>query len=142
MNTKRVVLGGLAAGLIVWLVEGLGSMFTLNEMQSALRVHTLTMHVTAGNVVASIVLSLLVGLTLVFFYAAVRPRYGPGPMTAARVSCTLWLASYVTCLIGFGMIGLYPLGLLVKWSVIGLVELLIAGFVGAALYSEAAPATL
>ena len=83
---------------------------------------------------------IVVGLTLVFFYAAARPRFGPGPRTAIIVAVALWIGGYVLSLLGYQLMGLFPPRLLVLWGGIGLVEMILAGLVGGRLYREPEPA--
>jgi hypothetical protein len=82
------------------------------------------------------VVSLIVGLTLVFLYAAVRPRFGPGPKTATLVAVVLWISSTLLSLIGYDMIGLYPKTMLTLWGLVGLIEMLVAAHVGGWIYRE------
>src|SRR5882672_28794 len=82
------------------------------------------------------VLCLLVGLVLIFFYAAARTRFGPGVRTAVIVSIAMFLGGYVPGLIDHHVIGLYPDDMLVKWGLQGLIETVIAGVAGAWVYKE------
>jgi hypothetical protein len=97
----------------------------------------MSMELSAGVMVLAVVISLIVGLTLVFFYAAARPRFGPGPRTAIIVAVALWFGGWLPSLIGYGMIGLYPTGLLIQWAIVGLVELILAALLGGVIYREA-----
>ncbi|HJU74844.1 MAG TPA: hypothetical protein VJ717_13965, partial [Gemmatimonadaceae bacterium] len=80
-----------------------------------------------------------IGLTLVFFYAAVRPRLGSGARPATVVAIALWLGGYVPALVGYEMIKLYPRTLLYVWGLVGLLEMVIASVTGAWIYREAKP---
>jgi hypothetical protein len=84
-----------------------------------------------------VIMSLLVGSVLVWLYAAARPRFGPGPKTAAMVAVAFWLGGTVTSLVGYRMVGLYPDSLLLQWGAIGLVEVILAAMAGGWLYREA-----
>ncbi|MGQ0537338.1 MAG: hypothetical protein ACT4R6_00195 [Gemmatimonadaceae bacterium] len=137
INTNRWLLGGIAAGVLLWLLEGAASQLYMEDMQTALAARNISLQMTAGVWIWSVVVSLMLGLALVFLYAAARPRFGPGPRTAAIVAFALWVGGYVPSLIGYNMIGLYPNNLLVLWAVVGLVQLIVAGIVGAWLYREA-----
>jgi len=136
INVARWLLGGIIAGIVIWVFEGVGSFFYMADMEAALAAHNMTMEMSAGIWVLTIVLSMIVGLTLVFFYAAVRPRFGPGPKTATLVAVVLWISGYLLSLIGYDMIGLYPKTMLTLWGLIGLIEMLVAAHVGGWIYRE------
>lgn len=138
INTGRWLAGGLAAGMVVWLIEGAASMLYMGDMEAALRAMGLSMEMTAPIWALTVVMSLITGLALVFFYAAARPRFGPGPKTAAIVAVGLWASGVLLSLLGYYMIGMYPTQMLVTWGVVGLVEMIIAGMVGGWVYRESA----
>lgn len=141
INVGRWLAGGTAAGFLIWVLEGLGSMAYMEEMEAALAAHDLSMELSAGFVVVTVLVSLIAGLTLIFFYAAVRPRFGPGPKTAILVAFVLWFGGYLLSIIGYGMMGLYSGGLLTTWALVGLVEMILAGLLGGWIYrEESAPA--
>lgn len=141
INVGRWLAGGIAAGVVVWLLEGAASMLYMDDMEAALAAHNLSIELSAGIVVLTIIISLIVGLTLVFFYAAARPRFGAGPKTAIIVAVALFIGSYLLSLIGYYMLGLYPVGMLTMWALVGLVELIIASLVGGWIYKEPQQAT-
>lgn len=131
-----MILGGAVAGIIIWVLESAISQWYLNPMMNALIAHQLTIQPSARLWVWSILISVLVGLTMVFFYGAVRPRFGPGPTTATLVALAFWLGGYVPALVGYEMIGLYPRRLLYVWGLVGLAEMIVANVVGAWIYRE------
>lgn len=137
ININRWLLGGVVAGIFVWLFEGAASLVYMEEMMLAMAAHDLSMAMNATTWILSIIVSLIVGLTGVFLYAAARPRFGPGPGTAALVGFVLWISGSMLSIIGYRMMGLFSDGLLIKWAVIGLVEIVLATILGAWLYKEA-----
>ena len=138
INVNRWLAGGVAAGILIWVLEGITSMLLyMDQMEAALAAHGMSMELTAGVMVVGVVVSLIAGLTLVFLYAAARPRFGPGPKTAVIAAVVLWFGGWLLSLIGYGMIGLYPTGLLVQWGIVGLVELILAALLGGMIYREA-----
>ena len=136
IKVGRWLAGGIAAGLLIWVLEGLGSVLFMEEAQAALEAHNLSLDLTAGFMALTVLVSLLTGLVLVFFYAAVRPRLGPGPKTAVIVGVVVWLAGYFLSLVGYGMLGLYATGTLVKWGAVGLIELILGALLGGRIYRE------
>ena len=137
INTNRLLLAGVVVGVLLWLLEAAASMIYLDEMRMALQAHSLVLQIKSSTWLASLAGFLLFGLTLVFMYVAMRPRFGPGPKTAIIAAVTLWLGGYVTSLIGYDQIALYPRSLLYLWGVVGLVQLIIGSIVGAWIYREA-----
>lgn len=136
INTQRCIAGGLAAAAVIWLMEGAASILYMDEMTARLDALGLSMELSPGIMALTVLVSVLVGLVLVFFYAAARPRFGPGPKTAATVAAALWAGSYLVSLIGFHMIGLYPPSMLAIWALVGLVEMIVAAMVGGWIYRE------
>lgn len=140
INVKRWLAGSLAAGALVWVVEGAASVFYMDDMMAAMAAHDLSMEMSVGTWAITVLVSLISGGTLVFFYAAARPRFGPGPRTAILVGAVVWLGGYFLSVLGYLMIGLYPTSMLVLWGGIGLVELIAASLLGAWIYREEAVA--
>lgn len=139
INVGRWLAGGITAGIVIWILEGAASMFYLADMEAAMAAHNLSMEYGVSAIVISIVVSLLVGLTMIFFYAGIRPRFGPGPRTALIVAVAYWVGGYFVSLLGYQLMGLFPTGMLVTWGVLGLVEMILAALAGAWMYREYAP---
>ena len=106
------------------------------QMQTAMDGLGLSMEMTAGTWVMSVLMSLLTGLVVVFLYAAARPRFGPGPKTAILVGVALFLGGMFLSLMGYGMMGLFPTRLLLIWGCIGAVEMVLVSLAGAWVYRE------
>ena len=138
INTSRWIMGGVVAGIVMWLAEGGASLLYMGDMEAALAAHNLSMELTPAIMATTVLVSLIAGLVLVFVYAAIRPRFGPGPKTAVIAAVTVWFGGYLLSLIGYGMVGLYPSSLLFIWGAVGLVEMIVAALVGGAIYKEAA----
>lgn len=136
INVSRWLAGGFAAGALIWVLEGAASVLYMDQMEAALAAHNLTMEMSAGTMAVTIVVSLLMGLALVFFYALARSRMGPGPRTAVTVAVALFAGSTLIALFGYGMMGLFPNGMLVTWGVIGLVEMILGSLLGGWIYRE------
>jgi hypothetical protein len=135
INTKRILLGGLAAGLVSN-VSGLllAHFFLAGDVRALLE--RLNVQLGLGVALLHVGMRFAVGLGAVWLYAAIRPRFGPGPRTAALAGLALWLFTYVFSLLGITPYGLYPVSTLVIAAVWGLGELQLAALVGAYLYRE------
>lgn len=136
INVGRWLASGFAASVVVFLVEGMASVFYMDEMEASLDALGIAMEMSTSGWIMAILASLIVGLTIMFFYVAARPRFGPGPKTAFLAGTVIWLSGNVLALIGYQMIGIYPTSMLVMWGGIGLVEMNLAALVGGWIYRE------
>jgi hypothetical protein len=136
INVVRVILGGLLAGLVINISESvLNLVVVADAMELALR--QLNVPPAAGGTVAIfVVFAFLLGIVTVWLYAAIRPRFGPGPKTAVLAGLLVWLLAYLWPTLGDGLMGLFDAGLLVLAVVWGLVEIIIAALAGGWVYKE------
>ena len=118
INIVGVMKGGLAAALIMNL-----SQYLLRLMVGAN---------TATAVAALVVMTSALGVATVWLYAAIRPRFGPGPKTAICAGLTVWALSYVFPAI-FGGASIGTVVVTIAWTG---VEMLVASSVGGYLYHE------
>jgi hypothetical protein len=87
-----------------------------------------------------IVLTFVMGIVVIWLYAAIRPRYGPGPRTAAMAGVAAGLLLGVFPDIGWGLtLRLIPASVWAADAVITLVVVVIATLLGAWVYKEQAP---
>lgn len=137
INLKRLLVSGLAAGVLIWLVEGAGAVFLYMEiLEARLAELGLSMEMSGFHMAVTVLVSALVGYALMFFYVGVRPRFGPGPRTAILVAVVFWLGGYVVSLLGYFLAGIYPTHLLVQWGAVGLFEMVAAALLGGWFYRE------
>ncbi|MDP9268682.1 MAG: hypothetical protein M3P27_10230 [Acidobacteriota bacterium] len=136
INYKRVLGGGLAAGLLYDIFEfALSPLFIGNQYDvelSAIR-HT---QPSAAGYTFFISWGFVIGLIAIFLYAAVRPRFGPGPRTAARVALALWIIGDLMPHVGEAFMGIFTLGLMLKFAAQQLLIMLASTIFGAWLYRE------
>ncbi len=136
INVTRVVLGGLLAGLVLNIGEYVLNHFVLVEQWSAFMADAQMGTFGAGRIAAFIVLTFLFGIVLVWIYAAIRPRFGPGPKTAVIAGLIMWAIGWLLIGASFAVAKMYPVGLTVGSIVWGLFEVPIAALAGAWLYRE------
>jgi hypothetical protein len=89
--------------------------------------------------VSYIIMDFILGFALVWTYAAIRPRFGPGMKTATYAALLFWILGGIFYS-GYLHMGMMSVGLWVSFSIFALVNLLIAAWVGAMLYTENATA--
>ena len=137
INFGRAILGGLVTGIILNIGETLlNGMILAKDMEDFFRRCGFPQPGTSFYVIA-IVITLILGIVIVIGYAAIRPRFGPGPKTAVIAALFAWFAVYVyQTVISVGL-GMFPMRLVAIGLVWGLVEYIIATIAGAAIYKEA-----
>ena len=136
INLSRVILGGILAGIVVNVSE-----FLLHDVvmkaQDAEVMKSLgkTMPEGGGVIAVWLVWGFAWGIAAVWLYSAMRPRFGPGPGTAARTGVAAWFFCCLLMSVAMANIGLFPLsGLELVWT---LVQSVVAVVVGAWIYKEA-----
>lgn len=142
MNAGRVIGGGLVAGVLINIVE-----FVMNGLVLAgpMRDFYARMGIAEPGGAAMawyVVLALVLGILIAWTYAAIRPRFGPGPKTAFCAAVAVWVAGGLVPIIGWMLMGMYPLWLGVIGLIYGFVEFLLAALVAGAIYKEGTPAAL
>jgi len=136
INMGRVILGGLLAGLIINIGESvLNGMILAKDLEDVMRSLNKP-QITGSAIAVFVVLGFVLGIIIIWIYAAIRPRFGPGPKTAVCAGLTAWALAYLYAAVGQAAIGLLPTRLLVISTVWGLFELAIAAVAGAWLYKE------
>jgi ABC-type multidrug transport system permease subunit len=140
INTGKVVLGGLAGGVVITVLDLVINGLILAEQNAAALAAlnpALAENLETGAPLAGfIVIDLLFGILLVWTYAAMRPRFGPGPRTAALAGVQIWLVA----LLVYGamtFMGIWTWGYLITGAIASLVMVIIGGTVGARFYTEA-----
>jgi hypothetical protein len=135
INITRVLLGGLLAGLVVNVFEFVTNGVVLASQWDA-GMKALGRQMPRSAPVAFIVSGFLVGIGAIWLYAAARPRFGPGPQTAALTGLGFWAFGYALPNSGFVALGIFPMRLIVVSTLVGLVELIAASLCGAWFYKE------
>jgi hypothetical protein len=136
INTARVVIGGIVAGVVINVSEYILNMFALGPDMEATMMR-LNLPPVAGQAIGVFVaLGFALGIVMTWLYAALRPRYGPGPMTALCAGAAGWFLAYVYSSISIAVMGVFPTRMMVIAGVWGLAELLAASVAGAYLYRE------
>ncbi len=138
INGKRVVLGGIVAALIVNVGEGLLGLLLKRDYEAALRALGIRMEPNLATLLP-IAWSFVVGILAIWLYAAIRPRYGPGPRTAVRAGLALWAFSTVTFSVAMASLRIFPARLMAIATAWSLPEVVVAVVAGAALYREDSP---
>jgi len=136
INLRRVLVGGLAVGLVLNITESFLNMVVLADANAA-SMKALNLPPISGAAIGWYVFwGFLQGLVTVWLYAALRPRLGPGPRTALAAGFLVWLLAYAVPGIGNAMTHLMPwhlTGVYLAWV---LVEAPGVALLGGWLYRE------
>lgn len=139
INWNRVILGGLLCGLVVNIGEAIGGTFLMDDWTAALAklgIDTKAWEQDPAIMAFFLGGGFLYGLVCVWFYAAIRPRFNPGPGTAVIAALAVWFIGYFWPTVAYAGIGLWPMNLALIGSAQGLVETLVGTQLGAWLYKE------
>ena len=135
-NWTCVILGGLLAGFVINAGE--------------LTLHRVILHKGWTAAFAAlgkrptgwammIPFNFLVGVFVVWLYARLRPRYGPGPRTAARAGLAIWMVFWVIPIMAWVPLELFPNQLLFLTIAGGAINANLAALLGAWAYKRDVP---
>jgi hypothetical protein len=139
VNRGRVIIGGIAGGIVIFLLMGLANHLFLDaewKRWSATYGSILGHPSARGSMMLWLVQSLAFGITGAAIYAGIRSRYGAGSGTAIRAGFLLWVAGSVTAMLNGLAVGDLPRQIVVGECVAGLASLLIGTYVAAWIYKE------
>ena len=137
MNYGRVILGGLVAGLILNVGEFvLNGVLLHKAMVEWSGQHNLPADPGPTFLPVAVGLTFVLGIAMVWLYALIRPRMGPGPKTAIVAALVLWFGVCFYCSIIYGLLLQLPMNMVLIGIVWCLGEYVIAAIAGAWLYKE------
>ncbi len=137
INMGRALLGGLLAGLIINVGEAVLNLGVVADQIQDVVNELGVEPAGGGDVVVYVVFAFLIGIAMVWLYAAIRPRYGAGPKTALIVGAVVWFLAWFWQAVGISLIlGTWPMRLLIVGLAWSLVEVLLAALAGAWVYQE------
>jgi hypothetical protein len=139
MNTSKVVVAGLAAGVVATLIGFIGFGMLLGPRFEAEAVAVAPAlqgrGMTGGAIATNVFAQIVIGILLVWLYAAIRPRFGPGMKTALYAAAVVWICGFLFHLdmLNLGMItaGTYAMA-----SIVAFVQVVASAGVGGMLYRE------
>ena len=138
INTGKVLQGGLLAGLVFNVGDFLnnyllvGKDFTANATRLGLDPAV----AESGAAIASwVVIDFLLGIVVVWTYAAIRPRFGPGVKTAIYAGLIPFF-SIALIIFGFVQSGYFTMPIYVKMLLASLVITSAGAVAGAWAYKE------
>jgi hypothetical protein len=144
MNTAKIVTGGLVSGLVLnvfgFLINGLLLGKRMMDEMVAVAPTLQGRGMSGGVLTARVLTSFIVGTLIVWLYAAIRPRFGPGMRTATYAGLIAWCFGFLFYLDWLYVDLMTPVSYAMV-SIAQLVAVLVAAWAGGMVYSEqAAPA--
>ena len=141
INTQKLVIGGLAAGVVLNLIDYAAYGVILadrmkadsNAFKAGLGDQMAAMD--GGTLARYVIMDFVVGFLVVWAYVAMRPRFGAGARTAVYAGLMLWIFGLITTS-GYMEMGLMSPGLWWTFSFIWLVNLVLAVLAGGMVYKE------
>lgn len=139
INTGKVISGGLVAGVVFNVLDFannallVGADFAANSTRLGLDPAALE---SPAAIATWVIIDFLFGILVVWTYAAIRPRFGPGPKTAVLAGLVPFIA---VSLVIFGLTqgGLFTMALYWKQTIISFFIVSIGAVAGAWVYKEA-----
>jgi hypothetical protein len=137
INIGRVLLGGLIAGVVLNIGESLlNGVVLANDMKAEF--DRLRLPDPGGDFIAkAVVATFILGIVIVYIYAAIRTQFGPGVKTAIYAGLFAWFCVYVYVGVIQTGLGFVSVKLALIGAVWGLVEYAAGAVAGAWLYKEA-----
>ena len=138
INVGRWILGGLVAGIVGDIIEGTAEAVWLGPHWNAAMQMLGKPALNTTQVIEFNLVGLVIGLTAVWIYAGIRPRFGPGPKTAFFAALAAWVLSSLVANSFFMVIPyMYPHHLALYATCVDFVTCVVGTLAGAALYKEA-----
>ncbi len=140
INTKKVIVAGLAAGVVMNIFDFLVNMMLGEQMKAAANnfkpgLGDAMATMTGSVMVGYIVMDLVIGMLLAYLYAAMRPRFGAGAKTAIIAALILWIFGTIISS-NYLVMGMMSRSLWLTFGLVYLVMLVVSALVAGALYSE------
>ena len=136
INLKGVIIGGLVAGVVLNIVDFLLFGVVLRDEMAAIMQAMGKPPVSSSMMIWFTFLDFLVGIFLVWVYAAIRPRFGAGPGTAIKAGLLVWVVAGLFHALFEASMTMMPQNVLIMVTVVGLVQQPLATVVGAKFYTE------
>ena len=135
INWGRVFLCGLVSGVVWGVISGPVLLVIGQDFLAAIPVGNFFSPLQPGLVAFYSLLWFVMGVWMMWLYAAIRPRYGPGPKTAAIAGLATAVFGVLADAVWVSM-GVVPVEVVVAPVVAAVPILIVAAMAGAWLYKE------
>lgn len=135
VNFKSVLISGFISGVVI-LVSGLGMIPLVgNQMDVVLESRSLP-PLSNGAMAYFAIMSILLGVAMVWTYAFVQSSYRSKLKVAITISIIIWFLTYFWSNAALVVYGFIPFKLAAIGTAWGLLELILASIIGSKLYKE------
>jgi hypothetical protein len=138
INMTKVLVGGLIAGLVLNVIDGVLYGVVLKDQMAAAMASINRPAMTNAQIPWFIFLDFVAGVFLVWLYAAVRPRFGAGPATAAKAGVAAWFVGGLLVTLFMWPMHVMSQNMTIMMTLVTLVEWPLATVIGAKFYTEGA----
>ena len=138
INYGRVALGGVVGGVVANVGDLIvNNMVMADDMVRMAQRLNLNQTLMASPAVGMtwVVVDFVYVTLIVWTYAAIRPRFGPGPATAVRAGTVLWAAASIV-LFGFESMGVFTPDSFFKSAAFSFLITTLAALAGGWVYQE------
>lgn len=136
INYPRVFFGGGIAGVVLAIGETVLNGVVLSADWASLDLDADAASMPAWRSVALFGVLVCFGVVLVWVYAAIRPRFGPGPATAIIAAAVIWIIAWALLGASASLSGIMTARIAMISAAWGLVEVPVAALAGAWVYRE------
>lgn len=137
INWPRVMLGGLLWAVVYNVImAACWFLFLKAAWLPAFQAAGHPFEETPEFIGTYLVLTLLAGIFALWLYAAIRPRYGPGPKTAACAGAAVWVIGVLLPTVLWNLLMHLPTQLIATDMGVSLVAVVKSTLAGAWLYKE------
>ena len=139
INASKVLVGGLAAGVVYNIIGFVGFGMLLGprfEAEAVAVAPVLQGRGMTGSAIAiNVIASFAAGILIVWLYAAMRPRFGPGMKTATMAALAVWVCGFLFHL-DWLIVGLMTPATYLMAAVVAVVQVLPSAAVGGMMYQD------
>ena len=136
INMGRVIVGGIAAGVVFDIFETVANLFLFAEQGQEMMERFDMAEPSGAQIGVFMVLGLVFGILTAWTYAAIRPRMGEGATTGMCAGLMLWAVLVLVVNIPWMIMGLVPVGFGITATAFQAVEFSVVGYVAGMLYKE------
>ena len=139
INTGKVIMGGLLAGVVMNVCDVAWNLTVMKDDMTAMAQKfgiDPAAAMSFSGAIPFIIADFVIGLVVVWNYAAIRPRFGPGPKTALLAGAVPYIA-ITAVLYGFTSLGMMSNASMIRGSLTALVTMALGSLAGGWAYKEA-----